>query len=225
MHIRKTGGTFLEKFLIDMCGAVFHNHHGKPSKEMRTGKTILASHRNPYDFYLSLWSYGIKRMDGNQNGSGWVMLQSKKFNPKFWGKLYSDSSSADNYRLWIKAILSENHSRFYIPYNKFVKKGYGIYTFEVLSTVCDDMRIDRCFVNKWIPMCDMTKETINLIADVRGVGVEDVAAIREKGIIGASYRPVKLPDMLDQESADLIYKYEKPLFDLYGYEKNSWKNI
>ena len=131
LELHKTGGTHIGTWLDKLVGGEQVGKHNRLPSALRD-RFILGSIRNPWDWYVSLWSYGCK-------GEGSVHLQSvRPFNLYYcwsqlgaemgkqrpaltdiyqqycgerdkpveqWQSLYADVNNADNFRAWLKLLL------------------------------------------------------------------------------------------------------------------------
>lgn len=147
-HIRD-----LLKFLIG--GELVGKHNRPPNKLIQQNKHIIGSIRSPWDWYLSLWSFGCdakgvlyKRLTSRQlRGYGltnnlkiisWSSVTSflleNIFKPiKTWQRLYSDSHNPELFREWLYYILDLNSMKKYSFGDAYafssISSFAGIYTY------------------------------------------------------------------------------------------------
>lgn len=138
IQLQKTGCTHIAHLLKRLYGGEQVGKHNAPaSAEIDSGMFYLASVRNPWDWYLSLWTFGVQghgdlrgRLTGRKTG---YYLRQLKESPlsaykglllefrkdrKAWNKAYADGSDPEAFRTWLKLILD--------PVNaKFLGEGYG----------------------------------------------------------------------------------------------------
>lgn len=138
IHMQKTAGThitaLLEKFFE---GEQFGKHKAPKAEKLNSGKSFIASIRNPWDWYLSLWTFGVQ-------GNGTLMRRLTKRNlyryfrraiknPKknycklanelskdvnLWRGVYDSSDNVNSFRKWLKLI--------HDPANRYcMDEGYG----------------------------------------------------------------------------------------------------
>ena len=88
VELQKTGSTHIKNLLKKLVGGENDGKHNVPSAEqLESGRKFIASVRDPWSWYLSLWSYGCL-----QKGE----LYERLTNEKKWRKLLEkDSSSAE----------------------------------------------------------------------------------------------------------------------------------
>lgn len=59
LELPKTASTFIQAVLVDLFGAHSTVRHGRLLEEDRS-KFVIGSVRNPWDYYVSLWSFGCQ---------------------------------------------------------------------------------------------------------------------------------------------------------------------
>lgn len=61
IELQKTGSTHIKQLLRDLVGGINDGKHNTPDERMlQCGKPFIGSVRNPWLWYLSLWSYGCQ---------------------------------------------------------------------------------------------------------------------------------------------------------------------
>ena len=131
LELQKTGGTHLRRLLEQYVGGQLIGKHNRMKLEY-TGRFIMGSIRNPWDWYVSLWAYGVggngairsrtlrgidfmyyHQMLPKAMGKNWLTpgefltsLYHDAVKPlSRWQNTYQDASSADQFRDWLKMIL------------------------------------------------------------------------------------------------------------------------
>jgi hypothetical protein len=131
LELQKTGGTHLLRLLEQYIGGQSIGKHNRMKSEY-SDRFIMGSIRNPWDWYVSLWAYGIggngairsrtlrgvdfmyyHRLLPKAMGKNWLTpgefitsLYHDAYKPVArWQKTYQDSSSPDQFRDWLKMIL------------------------------------------------------------------------------------------------------------------------
>ena len=132
LELEKTGISSIKKFLKSHIkdGEITRPHDYVTEDLLKKKLFFVGSMRNPYDWYISRWSYGCmmknedsmyknlvnKRLSYSriENIKGkylkkFTYLKKQIFkNSKFWSELYSDPYNAKNFQKWLKAILGSN---------------------------------------------------------------------------------------------------------------------
>ena len=66
LQLQKSGCTHVEKVLVECFGGVQHYKHMPLLDRGKVGNRIVfSSIRNPWEFYLSLWSFSCMKMGGS----------------------------------------------------------------------------------------------------------------------------------------------------------------
>lgn len=137
-------------------GKSIGQHNFIDEVQIKTEPIFIGSIRNPYDWYISRWSFGCSR---KYRDSLYKNLLKKRFRParnksiegqhlqkfyytfnqllkskKYWENLYSDSQNPKKFREWIKSLLLYNRSRDLAEqyYFSSLYKKFGYLTFRYL---------------------------------------------------------------------------------------------
>ena len=162
LELEKTGISAINKFFKDHIkdGEATQPHDYVTEDLMKKELLFIGSIRNPYDWYISRWSYGcmMKNEDSlyknlvnkrlsysrikNINGQylkKFTYLKKQIFkNSKFWSELYSDSYNAKNFKKWLKALLGNNKKNelaeqyYFSSFNKNL--GYMTFRYLIMFT-------------------------------------------------------------------------------------------
>lgn len=162
LELEKTGISSINKFLKDHIkdGETTQPHDYVTEDLMKKKLFFIGSIRNPYDWYISRWSYGCKMKNEDSMYKNLVNKRLsysriknikgqylKKFtylkkqifkNNKFWSELYSDPYSAKNFQKWLKAILGNNKKNelaeqyYFSSFNKNL--GYMTFRYLIMFT-------------------------------------------------------------------------------------------
>lgn len=85
IELQKTGSTHIKQLLRELVGGKNDGKHNTPDERLlKSGKPFIGSVRNPWLWYLSLWSYGCQ-----QKGE----LYQRLTNEKRWKRLRSKAES------------------------------------------------------------------------------------------------------------------------------------
>lgn len=135
LQLQKTAGTHIAALLSEHLQGWMKGKHG-PLDFDPGNRLVVGSVRNPWDWYVSLWSYGCGTAGGVQGllkgshlrtakriaGSAW--RQPKLWNAAlhdlsahaardiaFWRDVYADPHDPERFRRWLKAVLSPDSRR------------------------------------------------------------------------------------------------------------------
>ena len=129
VQLQKTGSTHVERCLQALFGGEVFGHRTKkhdriPKGFNRTGKLIVGSVRDPWDWYVSLWAFGSKGSGGFHKtltrGPGLGRRTTRQYwrnLPLFltrelckpvavWRKTYSNVDDPTLFRQWLRLLLS-----------------------------------------------------------------------------------------------------------------------
>ena len=116
LQLQKTGCTHIARLLAQICpGEQVQKHNRLPPELRASGRIILGSIRNPWDWYLSLWSYGCgkkgalyKRLvarDLDRNKASASGNLSEKHSPLFaWHNAYGNNDEPEHFRQWLRMV-------------------------------------------------------------------------------------------------------------------------
>lgn len=144
LELQKTGGSHIRKLLEQYTNGRTHGKHNR-LLTVPENKSIIGTIRNPWDWYVSLWAYGVggKGAILSRTGKGLDFDYYYKMLPKDmgknwltpgealvsayhdlikpcsqWKKAYSDSTNPECFRAWLKLLLN--------PDRRFdIGEGYG----------------------------------------------------------------------------------------------------
>ena len=135
LELQKTGSTHIKQLLKKTVGGVNDGKHNQASPELReSGKAFIGSIREPWGWYMSLFSYGCQKKGGvflrTTNPARWKQLRKAgtlngddsfaEYSPKFMREqIYADPDNAENFRKWLKLVLTEG------PHRALVEDGFA----------------------------------------------------------------------------------------------------
>jgi hypothetical protein len=135
LELQKTGSTHIKQLLKKTVGGVNDGKHNQATPELReSGKSFIGSIRDPWGWYLSLFSYGCQKKGGvylrTTNPPRWKALRRggtlegvndfEEYSPKFMREeIYADPDNAEHFRKWLKLVLTEG------PHRALIEDGYA----------------------------------------------------------------------------------------------------
>lgn len=137
LELQKTGSTHIKQLLKKTIGGVNDGKHNQATPEMRaSGRTFVGSIREPWGWYLSLFTYGCQRKGGvylrTTNPARWKSLRRggtldagipegfDKYSPQFMrDEVYVDPDSAEQFRNWLRLVLTTG------PHRALIEDGYA----------------------------------------------------------------------------------------------------
>lgn len=162
VELQKTGCSHIRVLLSQLIEGELVGKHNRPAPDLlKSSRTFLGSVRNPWDWYVSLWSYGCKPYGELYNQV--TAPRSKQFpdlkgrywryspfnaalsmwyelfrNPETWQQCYADASDPTCFRTWLHLIYSHQSSldireRYFYS---FTKHSAGLLTYRYLYLFC-----------------------------------------------------------------------------------------
>ena len=135
LELQKTGSTHIKQLLKKTVGGVNDGKHNQATPELReSGKSFIGSIRDPWGWYLSLFSYGCQKKGGvyqrTTNPARWKQLRKsgaledaegfEDYSPKFMREeVYADPDDAAHFRQWLKLVLTDG------PHRALVEDGFA----------------------------------------------------------------------------------------------------
>ena len=135
LELQKTGSTHIKQLLKKTVGGVNDGKHNQATPELReSGKAFIGSIREPWGWYLSLFTYGCQKKGGvflrTTNPARWKQLRKAgtingadafaEYSPKFMREqVYADPDNAENFRKWLKLVLTEG------PHRALIEDGFA----------------------------------------------------------------------------------------------------
>lgn len=158
IHMQKTAGSHIVRLLNKFFdGEVVGKHNAATPATLNKNSFVISSIRNPWDWYLSLWTYGVQGNGAFANRltqkSLLYPLKSSLLNPqetfanfrderrkdiRQWRQAYADGDNVESFRSWLKLIhdpqnsllLGEGYGSTVLP------ERVGIMTHRYLSLCC-----------------------------------------------------------------------------------------
>lgn len=130
LELEKTGSTHVIRMLRKLEeGGVIEGKHNRASPELlKSGRAMMGSIRNPWDWYVSQWGFGCESQGGlflRQTGMGisgygmrehpYFALRSILHQPwkpiKKWQYVYEDIKDPERFRLWLAMMFDPAHKQ------------------------------------------------------------------------------------------------------------------
>jgi hypothetical protein len=153
LELQKTGSTHIKQLLKKTIGGQNDGKHNQASAELRaSGKEFVGSIRDPWSWYLSLFTYGCQEKGGvfirTTNPKHWNKLTEEEkatpgfehYNVDFARQMYKDPEDATNFKHWLKLVTTTG------PHRKLVEDGFadsaispiaGLMTYRYFHLFCD----------------------------------------------------------------------------------------
>ena len=206
-ELQKTASTFTRLVLAEMyadnCTIVGkHNSLEKIPQDVLgdfSRKVKVGNIRNPWDWYVSLWSFGCKKRGGlrfrliNQEDSSFLskkgirgILKKRwkseypKLDKKIWLSLYSDPYNYNNFNRWLELILSVgNHNLGEGFKTKKLSEFSGLLTYRYVKLYTATPKLDRIRSYEELKSYDSKENFINEIIKKETL-LEDIERLAER---------------------------------------------
>ena len=152
LALQKTGSTFIHSTLSDLFGArVTQSKHSRLLEEDRA-KFVFGSVRNPWDLYVSLWSFGCQgdgrmRRTATQRNLAAARQELPRLGPLLrattkpvgrWRANYSEPHSPEKFRRWLLDVHTPRRAAQFDPEFGATKirrvAGFATYRYSLLYT-------------------------------------------------------------------------------------------
>jgi hypothetical protein len=135
LELQKTGSTHIKQLLKKTVGGVNDGKHNQATTELReSGKHFIGSIRDPWGWYLSLFSYGCQKKGGvylrTTNPARWKQLRKggtlegadgfDSYSAQFMREqVYADPDNAEHFRAWLRLVLTAG------PHRALIEDGFA----------------------------------------------------------------------------------------------------
>jgi len=220
--MQKTGCTHIASLLSNLFdGDQLEKHSAATQDQIASNKYFISSIRNPWDWYLSLWTFGVQGKGGlMQRATKRNYLRSLKLtirNPirnysslfhelskdiTLWREVYDRSDNVESFRKWLKLVHNSNNSHIMSGRYRFtaITDLCGFMTLRYLRLCCRNVReLDNPrLISNYTDLVQFDKNNCFVGFFIRQESLEDdLCEAVEKG------RP------LTQEEKELIYGAKK----------------
>jgi hypothetical protein len=239
MH--KTGCTHIAKLLSQIfSGQQIGKHNTAPSELIATGSYFVSSIRNPWDWYLSLWTYGVQGkgrlwQDLTHSSERNGFLSESELTP--WRGVYDDIENVESFRRWLKMIqnpdnsslLGEDYSRTIAPYfcglmtyrhlylccqnTKNLLIPSNIYDFNALQQFYNE----NYYINFIVHQERLNDELQAAIENIRPLTPSEKSLIHYAKKTNTSRREYSLAEYYDDETCNLVANRERIIVEKFGY--------
>jgi len=223
-HIEKCGGSFINNLLVEHLFGSSTGGHCNYKKNHLKNKIhkgvekplIIGLIRNPYNFYLSLWSFGCQK-------KGEFYRRHIKIRPTA-AYLYEDSYNYHNFKVWVREILGLSERIKNIDLRNQPKYGVGLLTIEFIWTYLGDNYEkalgDLSYNGNFDYFLQLEKWKEDVIPLFQKIGMTVGDRLRNKIL---DLKPLNKSDhdhiskYYDQKTKNLIRKREWYIFEKFGY--------
>ena len=163
LELHKTGCTHIRNLLMDHVGGRLEGKHNQATADLlSTRPFVLGSVRNPWEWYVSLWSYGCDNRGAvferattsvRIRGHGWrthplralrSLYNDLRRDTEKWRHFYSNPGDASAFDGWLRAVLStESLRNLPLPYgSRNIARFAGLMSYRYVNLFCHKRGID-----------------------------------------------------------------------------------
>ncbi|MCK4708730.1 MAG: hypothetical protein KAU21_08940 [Gammaproteobacteria bacterium] len=239
IELHKTGCTHIGKLLASLVDGVQRGKHNLPAPfVLNSNRYFLGSVRNPWDWYVSLWSYGCDKKGLVYSHTTRPLANNAQDhrpakNPKKWKRCYADVHSASAFQDWLHMMNDKKY------WNDF-GEGYGVnpaasfsglLSFRFLNLFCQDVpskpaSIDdliayekqNCYINNFIRTEHLEDDLIKALENCKiNLTEQQKQFIYAAGKTNTSASRNLTAHYYDKQTAELVYEREKIIIDKFSY--------
>ena len=134
-------------------GQQMGKHNSASTEQIASHPYFVSSIRNPWDWYLSLWTFGVKGVGGfrsrlikgpslrrilkNPSISHYLELKRRA---ALFRKLYEDNKNVESFRTWLKLIHHPETNYLFKEGHQAISSVCGPMTFRYLNLCCQNMQ-------------------------------------------------------------------------------------
>lgn len=166
IQMQKTGCTHIASLLCKLFkGEMIGKHNAATPEQLKLIHYFISSIRNPWEWYLSLWAFGVqggggfmRRLTNRQKSQSFVAILNNPNQPAEiltndvlkWRSVYERVDDVERFRLWLKLIHAPDNSEVLrkIYGNTTVINMYGFMTYRYLNLCCKN--IEQLHNSEWI---------------------------------------------------------------------------
>jgi hypothetical protein len=237
IRLHRTASRHISMLLGKLLGGRrIGSHNRLPRQLANTGRVVVGSIRNPWDWYVSLWGYGCDR-----NGSLYGRLKSAEpFRDQWffkWGSALNDVKDPDQFRQWLHLVhdprnrfdLGESYGRspislyagFYTyRYTRlFSRNVERLYSPEMASPTNLKRLVEEENVAQIMIRVENLEESFFRALNQCGIRLNEQQrkTVLEAGRTNASSRIRDLSYYYDAESVQLVGRRDQFLIEKYRY--------
>lgn len=222
IQMPKTGCTHTASLLSNLFhGEQFGKHKAANEGQITSNRHFISSIRNPWEWYLSLWAFGVqgegglmyrlttrklrralKSAIGNPRRSCRSLLSELSKDVDLWRKVYDRDANVESFREWLKLIHNSNNAHILGEGygNSAITNLCGFMTYRYLYLCCRNVRElnNSKLISNYADLARFEKDNCYIDYFIRQEALEDTLCKAVEQI-----RP------LTQEEKEFIYSAKK----------------
>jgi hypothetical protein len=240
LQMQKSGSTHIAKLLSEIFNGPAPNEgKGKHSRateaQINSGKMIVSSIRSPWDWYISLWTFGCSGKGGLRHRVADAKENGPQSSQESWAAVYSDKSNVNNFRKWLHMIFSsKNISLIREGHDMDIDCGFMTYRYirlcwreqrlqrrastKTYTESLTQQDIEQCYVNYFIKVESLEDELCRIVNMIRPLTAKEQKSIYELERTNASSRVHLTQEYYDRETIDMVQLHDSLIISKFGYE-------
>jgi hypothetical protein len=240
LQMQKAGSTHIAKLLSEIFrGPAPNEGKGKHSRateaQINSGRMIASSIRSPWDWYVSLWTFGCSGKGGLRHRVTNTKENGSQSSRESWKTVYSDKGNIAHFRQWLHMIFSsENTSLIREGHDMDVDCGFMTYRYIRLcwreqrnqqrasnetgteSLLQQDK--ERCYVDYFIKAESLEDELCRVINMIRPLTTEEQNLIYRAERTNASSRVHLVREYYDRETIKKVQLNDSLIINKFEYD-------
>ncbi len=231
IQLQKTACTHIAYLMSRIFdGKQIGKHNAATLEQISSSYYFISSIRNPWDWYLSLWTFGVQ-------GGGGLRSRLYQTDNKIWHDVYNNSSDIESFRTWLKMInepdnfcyLGEGYS------DSKLQHICGFMTYRYLYLCVKDIKslkkqvtklnfLDissfekkNCYIDFFIRQEELENSLMMAMQKITELSIEQKQIILTAKKNNVSNRVLPLEDYYDYDSVAIVAEREKLIVEKFGY--------
>lgn len=246
IQLQKTACTHIASLLMGLLdGECVGLHNAATADQLDSNRLFVSSIRNPWDWYLSLWTFGVQ-------GNGALMRRLTKWNKKkspakqlhaysddvdLWRDVYDRCDNVASFRTWLRLVHDPlNSSALGEGYGDTAINGLcGFMTYRYLYLCCTNVdelsppglianyaelvqfAQRNCYIDCFIRQESLEDDLCKVVEQIKPLTQEDRQLVYGATKTNTSKRSLSIADYYDEASIELVRQRDRLLVEKFDY--------
>jgi hypothetical protein len=242
IQMQKTGCSHISRLYSNFFEGIEERKHQPATvQEIESYHYFVSSIRNPWDWYLSLWTFGVENKGGLRNRLvNGESLKSDLNSNNDWLNVYNDINNVDSFRKWLimihqvenHVLLGENYGESDVtPFCGFMTHRYlylccreylNISSRERFKNLLEIEKYEKKhnYIDFYIKQESLETdfcESINHLITLKECDLKFINGFKKTN---ASKRAFHISKYYDDSTIELVFQREKLIIDKFNYTPN-----